>query len=121
MIRLRHRLSVAAVLLTSQLLFAQAPPAKPAPQATASSKAAAAKPVVAKPVVAKPDKGALIDINTAQPDQLMQLQGIGEAYAKRIVDGRPYTAKTQLVTRGILPQPTYSKVADLIIAKRVAK
>jgi competence protein ComEA len=78
------------------------PAAKPAP--TISEKIAASK--------------QLLDINTATPDQLKALTGIGDAYVKRIVDGRPYTAKNQLVTRGIIPQDAYDKVKDQIIAHR---
>lgn len=103
--QLRRNLPAVLLLFTASILGAQTPTAKPAPTTAA----------------AQADKGALIDINTATPDQLKTLTGIGDAYAKRIVDGRPYTAKNQLVSRGILPQPVYAKVADQIIAKRVAK
>ena len=106
--QLRRKLSILVLLLSASLLGAQTPTTKPA-----------VKPAPA--AAAQADKGALIDINTATPDQLKTLTGIGDAYAKRIVDGRPYTAKNQLVSRGIVPQPTYAKIADQIIAKRVAK
>jgi len=62
-----------------------------------------------------------IDINTATADQLKAIPGIGDAYSKRIIDGRPYTAKNQLVSRGILPQGVYDKVKDQIIANKPAK
>jgi competence protein ComEA len=71
-----------------------------------------------KPAAAHP---ALLDINTATPEQLIALPGIGRAYAQRIVDGRPYTAKNQLLTRGILPETAYEKIAPRIVAKKIPK
>ena len=62
-----------------------------------------------------------IDINTATADQLKAIPGIGDAYSKRIIDGRPYTAKNQLVSRGIIPQGVYDKIKDQIIANKPAK
>jgi DNA uptake protein ComE-like DNA-binding protein len=60
----------------------------------------------------------LRDINTATAAQLRALPGMGDAYVARIIAGRPYTAKNQLTTRGILPAAAYEEIKAQIVAHR---
>lgn len=63
-------------------------------------------------------KQNLIDINSASKEQLMSIPGIGDAYSKKIIDGRPYKNKSQLKSKNIIPAATYDKIKDMIIAKQ---
>jgi|SRR5580765_8215286 len=97
-------LTVLAFTLFAAVVTAQPGP-NPAPQAT----------------TAKSATTDLLDINSATVEQLKALPGIGDAYSQKIVDGRPYRAKTDLVQKKVIPQATYDKIKNLIIAKQPKK
>lgn len=88
---------------------AQTPPAKSEAKPAAKPATDAAKDM---------GKHALIDINSASAEVLKSVPGIGDAYSKKIIDNRPYKRKDELVAKKVVPQATYDKIKDHIIAKQ---
>jgi len=102
-----------AVCLVAGSAFGQTKDTGKKTQSTTSSQKS-----TEKKTTATTEKEYQVDINSAPKYELMTLPGIGDADAQKIIDGRPYRAKNQLVQKNIIPQATYDKMVDSIIAKR---
>ena len=98
--------------VASSVLLAQGTASKPA----ATGKAA---PAASSSSSSKTPNSQKLDINTATKEQLDALPGIGAVYSQKIIDGRPYTTKRDLLTRKIVSQATYDGMQEKIIAHKV--
>jgi len=94
--------------LAAPTVWAQAPKTAPAPAKSDTKPAAKDDKMVHEP----------LDLNTASEADLKTIPGIGDAYAKKIVQSRPYKRKDELVQKKVLPKATYDKIKDHVIAKQ---
>jgi len=102
--------AVAVLFVFASLSVAQTKSSKAGKPSSSADQASSAK-----------SSAELVDLNTATKEQLDALPGIGEVYAQKIIDGRPYKTKTELARRKIIPAATYQKIADKVIAKQPEK
>jgi competence protein ComEA len=110
---MKRRKNLSLFVLAASLLFVLSIPVLAHSHASAMQGAQGTK-------SATPASSNLVDLNSATKEQLDALPGIGSAYSQKIIDGRPYHAKTDLVKKKIIPQATYNKIKDLVIAKQPA-
>jgi len=112
----RRLLSLTFIMLAAAMLGSSIGMAQTKPKPAGKTTTAKATPA---PKAAPAAKTPLVDLNTASKADLVALPGIGDVYAQKIIDGRPYKRKDELVSKKIVPDATYAKIQTQVIAKQV--
>lgn len=106
--------ALAATMLSAAPMLAQAT----TPHPTTAPHAMTPPPAHHAAAARTPASTDLIDINTATTDQLKVIPGVGDVYAAKIIAGRPYMSKDELMRKKIVPASVYAKIKTRIIARQ---
>jgi len=84
----------------------------PAVPATPKTPASDARSTAAAP------KMDTVDINSATAAELRMLPGVSDGDTAKIIRGRPYSDKSQLVSKKVVSEPTYEKIKDHVVTRQ---
>ena len=107
---MRHRRAFAILLILSFILLIGKTNAQSTPKSDKRNTAAQSP----KTQSSK----QLLDLNSATKDQLSALPGIGDVYAQKVIDSRPYKTKTDLVRKKVIPQSVYNRISARVVARQ---
>jgi competence protein ComEA len=110
-------LTVAAPVF-AQPATTQTHPTSPSGTAAPGTMAPAMPATPRAPDAAVSPRASLVDLNSATEQELKALPGVSEADSTKIIRGRPYADKSQLVSRHVVPEATYDKIKDHVVAKQ---
>ena len=91
-------------------------PAKPAVPALTvpTTRPALTVPTTRPAMPTAPGITSPINLNTATPDQLDSLPGIGKSRTKKIIAARPFTSVDQLDTKKVVPHSVFEKIKGMV-------